>query len=138
MLLSAVDLQNPSKLFPEARLLKRKIIMHVGPTNSGKTHAALQRFSTADSAVYCGPLRLLALEIYERMNRNNVDCNLSTGEEKRESSAVRRWSCTVEMAPMNRQFDVAIIDEIQMIADRQRGWAWTNALLGRCFFSFHF
>jgi ATP-dependent RNA helicase SUPV3L1/SUV3 len=56
---------------------------------------------------------------------------LLTGEERRESDEVERWSATVEMTPLNRQLDVAVIDEIQMIADEQRGWAWTQALLGK-------
>lgn len=110
--------------------MKRKIIMHVGPTNSGKTYHALQRFQKAESAVYCGPLRLLAQEVYERSNEGGVPCNLLTGEERRESDGVDKWSCTVEMTNLNSRFDVAVIDEIQMIGDDQRGWAWTSAVLG--------
>lgn len=54
--------------FPEARAIKRKIIYHSGPTNSGKTHSALKRFHASDSGVYCGPLRLLATEVFRRTN----------------------------------------------------------------------
>lgn len=54
--------------FPEARAIKRKIIYHAGPTNSGKTHSALERFHASDSGVYCGPLRLLATEVFRRTN----------------------------------------------------------------------
>jgi ATP-dependent RNA helicase SUPV3L1/SUV3 len=106
--------------------------MHVGPTNSGKTYSALQRLGHKDTitGLYCGPLRLLAHEIYERLNQQGVPCNLLTGEERRESDTVYKWSCTVEMAPRNQVFDVAVIDEIQMISDEQRGWAWTEAFLG--------
>lgn len=129
-LLSLTDFRTPSELFPDARSMKRKIIMHVGPTNSGKTHAALKAFSESQAAVYLGPLRLLAQEVYERMNKAGTACNLLTGEERKESDGVSRWSCTVEMAPLNRPLEVAVIDEIQMIADRDRGWAWTFALLG--------
>jgi ATP-dependent RNA helicase SUPV3L1/SUV3 len=112
--------------------MKRKIIMHVGPTNSGKTYSALQRFKDPEtqSGIYCGPLRLLAHEVYERLNNDGVPCNLRTGEERRESDDVYRWSSTVEMAQTNVEFDVAVIDEIQLIADPQRGWAWTRAFLG--------
>ena len=53
--------------------MKRKIIFHAGPTNSGKTHQALQRFQNAKSGIYCGPLRLLASEVYQRTN-DNVGC----------------------------------------------------------------
>ncbi|KAJ3189610.1 ATP-dependent RNA helicase supv3l1, mitochondrial, partial [Irineochytrium annulatum] len=124
------DLRTPAEWFPEARLRKRRIICHVGPTNSGKTHAALKRFEAARSAIYAGPLRLLAHEVYERMSAAGTPCNLLTGEERRESDGVDKWSATVEMVPQAKRFEVGVLDEIQMIADEQRGWAWTQALLG--------
>ncbi len=106
--------------------------MHVGPTNSGKTHNALQSLEKAKSGIYCGPLRLLAHEIFDRMNNKSIPCNLVTGEERRELKGcdVRLTSSTIEMANLNNSLDVAVIDEIQMISDQQRGWAWTQALLG--------
>ncbi|KAI9202798.1 P-loop containing nucleoside triphosphate hydrolase protein [Polychytrium aggregatum] len=129
-MLESTDLTSPTELFPAARRMDRKIILHVGPTNSGKTYSALSRFENCASGLYCGPLRLLAHEIYDKMNRKGVPCNLLTGEERRESDDVDLYSATVEMAPLNRIYDVAIIDEIQMINDEHRGWAWTQALLG--------
>lgn len=54
--------------FPEARAIKRKIIYHAGPTNSGKTHAAIERYHAAHTGVYCGPLRLLATEVFRKTN----------------------------------------------------------------------
>lgn len=54
--------------YPVARSKKRKIIFHAGPTNSGKTHHALERFITAKSGVYCGPLKLLANEVFNKCN----------------------------------------------------------------------
>ena len=62
------DLTVPSDWFPRAREMKRKVVYHCGPTNSGKTHQALESFSRGKSGVYCGPLRLLAHEVFERMN----------------------------------------------------------------------
>ncbi|KAI9253759.1 P-loop containing nucleoside triphosphate hydrolase protein [Phascolomyces articulosus] len=125
------DLRYPSEWFPEARQMQRKIILHVGPTNSGKTYNALQRLAGAESGIYCGPLRLLAHEIYNRMNAQGVGCNLITGEEKREVSPdAPLTSSTIEMANLGKPLEVAVIDEIQMIADPLRGWAWTQALLG--------
>ena len=49
--------------FPAARSFRRRIIYHAGPTNSGKTHSALEAFKNAESGIYCGPLRLLAMEV---------------------------------------------------------------------------
>lgn len=116
-----------SKLF----VINRKIHLHVGPTNSGKTYSALKRLTEAKSGIYCGPLRLLAHEIFERMNNNGIACNLVTGEEKRIiSEDATLTSSTVEMVELNRDLEVAVVDEIQMIGDRNRGWAWTQALLG--------
>lgn len=125
------DLRFPSEWFPEARQMQRKIYLHVGPTNSGKTYKAIQRLQSAESGIYCGPLRLLAHEIYDKMNEKGIPCNLLTGEERREvSPTAPLTSSTVEMANLNKPLEVAVIDEIQLIGDPFRGWAWTNALLG--------
>ncbi|CAG8483015.1 439_t:CDS:10 [Ambispora gerdemannii] len=125
------DLRYPADWHPAARAMQRKIIMHVGPTNSGKTYHALKRLEGAASGIYCGPLRLLAHEIFERMNQKGIPCNLITGEERREMPGeVPLTSSTVEMANLTKEMDVAVVDEIQMISDQARGWAWTQALLG--------
>lgn len=128
------DLRIPHEWYPYARLMKRKIIYHGGPTNSGKTYHALQRLKAADPSkgggLYCGPLRLLALEVYESLNKAGVYTDLMTGQERREVPFSTHISCTVEMVSLNREYDVAVIDEIQMIGNAQRGYAWTRALLG--------
>lgn len=64
------DLTSPSSWYPQARAITRKIVFHAGPTNSGKTHHALERFMTAESGVYCGPLKLLATEVFNKSNQN--------------------------------------------------------------------
>lgn len=132
---SLLDFSNPAEWFPEARKMKRKIIMHVGPTNSGKTYNSLQKLSKAKSGYYAGPLRLLAREIYERFNKEGIRCNLITGEEVVPSidefgKVSEISSGTIEMIPLSKKMDICIIDEIQMIADTTRGNAWTSALLG--------
>ncbi|XP_066149573.1 ATP-dependent RNA helicase SUV3 homolog, mitochondrial [Euwallacea fornicatus] len=128
------DLRSPANWYPEARAMNRKIILHAGPTNSGKTYHALERFITAKSGVYCGPLKLLASEVFIKCNERGTPCDLVTGEERKfadpAKNASAHVSCTVEMTSVNTPYEVAIIDEIQMIRDPQRGWAWTRALLG--------
>ncbi|CAG8568500.1 40_t:CDS:10 [Cetraspora pellucida] len=126
------DLRFPAEWHPAARTIQRKIILHVGPTNSGKTYNALKCLENANSGVYCGPLRLLAHEVFDRFNNKGVPCNLVTGEERRvlEGINVPLTSSTIEMVNLQKQVDVAVIDEIQMLSDQQRGWAWTQALLG--------
>lgn len=111
----------------------KKIIFHAGATNSGKTYTALERLKTAERGLYLGPLRLLAAEIYETLTSQGVYTNLFTGQEKREIPFATHAAATVEMAPTVDEFDVVVIDEIQMISDPYRGHAWTKALLGiRC------
>jgi ATP-dependent RNA helicase SUPV3L1/SUV3 len=127
------DLRYPAEWYPATRQLPRRVHLHVGPTNSGKTYHALKRLEEADTGIYLGPLRLLAHEVYTRLNAKGKPCALVTGEEQRmpEGDApAGMFSCTVEMAPLNTAFDVAVIDEIQMINHRERGWAWTQAFLG--------
>lgn len=102
----------------------------VGPTNSGKTHAALEILRAAESGTYLAPLRLLALEIYERLNDAGAPASLVTGEERLIDPAARFVSSTVEMVDLQRRVDVAVVDEAQMLEDAQRGWAWTLALAG--------
>ena len=169
------DFSHPAEWFPDARSIRRRIIMHVGPTNSGKTHQALQALAAAKTGFYAGPLRLLAYEIWDRLNKGQIvpagvtldptaadddnggtdlldgtaptkppvltkehnerfarACNLITGEERRIVAEDALVSCTVEMLQYDRFVDVAVVDEIQMIADPARGGGWTAAVLGLC------
>lgn len=126
------DFQHPHEWFPATRTMQRKIYLHVGPTNSGKTYNALKALEVAKTGIYAGPLRLLAHETYTRLISKGRRVALITGEEQRipEGDDGYFASCTVEMTPLNQRVDVAVIDEIQMIGDGMRGWAWTQAVLG--------
>ncbi|KAG7830667.1 hypothetical protein KL919_001883 [Ogataea angusta] len=135
MTLNSLNLDNPYAWYPEARKLKRKIIMHVGPTNSGKTYNALKRLETSSKGYYAGPLRLLAREVFEKFQDKGIRCNLMTGEEvlldsDKYGNKAGLTSGTIEMIPMSEPFDVVVVDEIQMIGDPFRGSAWTNVILG--------
>ncbi|KAL8500941.1 hypothetical protein ACS0TY_020508 [Phlomoides rotata] len=129
-MVDSADMTKPHTWFPFARAMKRKIIYHCGPTNSGKTYNALQRFMEAEKGVYCSPLRLLAMEVFDKVNASGVYCSLITGQEKKEFPFSNHVACTVEMVSTEELYDVAVIDEIQMLADPSRGYAWTRALLG--------
>lgn len=120
----------PEMEFPKALLMKRRFILHIGPTNCGKTYQALERLREARNGVYLGPLRLLALEVYEKMNELQIPCTMLTGEERIYEENSRITSSTVEMLDMDQQYDIAVIDECQMIADSDRGYSWTRAILG--------
>ncbi|XP_053946950.1 ATP-dependent RNA helicase SUV3 homolog, mitochondrial [Anastrepha ludens] len=128
------DLRTPAGWYPSARAITRKIVFHAGPTNSGKTYHAMERFLTAKSGVYCGPLKLLATEVFNKANERGTPCDLVTGEERKfginEDTPASHVACTVEMTSVNTPYEVAVIDEIQQLRDPQRGWAWTRAFLG--------
>ncbi|MGL5352331.1 MAG: helicase-related protein, partial [Clostridium sp.] len=125
--------KNPKDEYREARFTKRKFYIHLGDTNTGKTYNAIERLKTAKCGIYLSPLRILALENYERMNREGVICDLLTGEEEIITMGSTHTSCTVEKLNIKKDYEIAVIDEIQMIGDSQRGDAWTRALLGiRC------
>ena len=128
--LLAKTIRDFKNLFPLARELKRKIIFHVGPTNSGKTYEALKALESATTGYYLAPLRLLALEGYENLKKNGVAVSLITGEEEIIDEESTHISSTIEMMNGSVDVDVCVIDEIQMISDRDRGWAWANALMG--------
>lgn len=113
----------------QARTIKRKIVYHMGPTNSGKTYHAIEALTKAGKGCYLAPLRLLAAELYDTMNGKGVVTTLLTGEEIIEKEGATHYSSTIEMARLTEYFDCCVIDEIQMITDSQRGWAWTRALV---------
>ncbi len=122
--------QKPEEEYPEARLMKRKFILHVGPTNSGKTHDALERLKSCTHGAYFGPLRLLALEVYDKCNMEGLPCSMITGEETIQVPGAICQSCTVEMLNDHEYFDIVVVDECQMIGDIYRGHNWTRAILG--------
>ena len=124
---------NPKDEYMVTRRMKRKIYVHLGDTNTGKTYNAVERLKTAKKGVYLSPLRILALENYEKLNNEGVVCDLMTGEEEIIKENATHVSCTIEKVNLKQNYDIAVIDEIQMINDSQRGIAWTRAVLGlRC------
>lgn len=118
--------------FPTWRHERRDIqqlTLHVGPPNSGKTHHALEALKEAGSGWYLAPLRLLAFEIYDRLNAAGVPCNLLTGEESIQRDGALITAATVEMFDPHRSARCVVIDEAHMLADADRGWAWTRAMM---------
>eukprot|EP01065_Artemidia_motanka_P048887 TRINITY_DN8002_c0_g1_i3.p1 TRINITY_DN8002_c0_g1~~TRINITY_DN8002_c0_g1_i3.p1 ORF type:complete len:832 (+),score=249.21 TRINITY_DN8002_c0_g1_i3:64-2559(+) len=125
------DLCSPWLWYPKAHLMpKRRFIFHAGPTNSGKTYSALQAVKSARSAVYCAPLKMLAAQVCSELNDAGKPCDLVIGDEVVFHGRGEVVSCTVEMCPCDEHVDVGVVDEVQMIADPSRGWAWCRAVLG--------
>ena len=120
----------PEMEVPKAREMNRHFILHIGPTNSGKTYHALERLKDASSGVYLGPLRLLALEVYERMKEYGTPCTMLTGQECIEEPDSRITASTIEMLDIDKEYEIAVVDEVQMVADELRGHSWTRAILG--------
>ena len=107
----------------------QQLYLHVGAPNSGKTHDALEALKAAESGWYLAPLRLLAYEIFDRLNAAGVACSLLTGEEYIPVEGARITAATIEMFNAMDSRNCVIIDEAQMLADADRGWAWTRALM---------
>nr|WP_031238224.1 helicase-related protein [Asticcacaulis sp. AC466] len=108
-----------------------KLMAVLGPTNTGKTHYAIERMCAYGSGMMGLPLRLLAREIYERVvaikGPNAVA--LITGEEKIIPRLPAYFICTVEAMPLERQVDFLCVDEIQLCGDTERGYVFTDRLL---------
>ena len=126
----ARSIRDFESLFPLARSMRRKLTLYIGDTNSGKTYTAMQKLLKADTGYYLAPLRLLALEGYEELKRNDLSCSLITGEEELFDEDATHISSTIEMLNFEVDVDVCVIDEVQMIDDKDRGWAWANAIIG--------
>ena len=108
-----------------------RIIALLGPTNTGKTHVAIEKMLEYDSGMFGLPLRLLAREVYDKcVQKVGVEkVALITGEEKIIPSSAKYFICTVESMPKNKKVEFVAIDEIQMCADRERGHIFTERLL---------
>ena len=114
-----------------AGLAPSRITAVLGPTNTGKTHLAVERMLGHASGMIGLPLRLLAREIYERIvrQRGAAAVALITGEEKIVPPRPHYFVCTVEAMPMERSVEFLAVDEIQLAADPERGHVFTQRLL---------
>ncbi len=103
----------------------------LGPTNTGKTHRAIERMLEHSTGMIGLPLRLLAREVYDRVTTRvgERDVALVTGEEKRIPARPRYWVCTVEAMPLTRAVDFLAVDEIQLVSHAERGHVFTERLL---------
>jgi ATP-dependent RNA helicase SUPV3L1/SUV3 len=109
----------------------QKIIALLGPTNTGKTHVAIEKMLEYDTGIFGLPLRLLAREVYDKcVNKIGIEkVALVTGEEKIIPGTAQYFICTVESMPKDKEVDFVAIDEIQMCADRERGHIFTQRML---------
>ncbi|WP_408863097.1 helicase-related protein [Asaia spathodeae] len=112
-------------------VMPRRVRAVLGPTNTGKTHYALERLLAHESGIIGFPLRLLARENYERMVRlkGARHVALITGEEKIVPPDARWFSCTTEAMPLTRKVEFVAVDEIQLSSDPDRGHVFTDRLL---------
>ncbi len=119
-----------ANVFLAARAKKRRMVAYLGPTNSGKTHAAMEALSKAKNGTYLGPLRLMALENFDRLREKSVAAGLLTGEERIDLDQATHVCQTIETADFTANYDIAVIDEIQLLTDKDRGGYWLNAVIG--------
>ena len=109
----------------------QNIIALLGPTNTGKTHVAIEKMLEYETGIFGLPLRLLAREVYDKcIEKVGIEkVALITGEEKIIPSSAKYFICTVESMPKNKEVDFIAIDEIQMCADRERGHIFTERMM---------
>ena len=112
-------------------MIKNKITAVLGPTNTGKTHLAIDTMLSFESGMIGFPLRLLAREVYDKVIKKiSIDkVALITGEEKIIPSNAKYFLCTVESMPIDKNLEFVAVDEIQMCADHERGHIFTDRLL---------
>ena len=103
----------------------------LGPTNTGKTHRAVERMLEHDSGMIGLPLRLLAREVYDRVSARVGEDRVAlvTGEEKRVPRCPDYWVCTTEAMPLTREVDFLAVDEVQLATHDERGHVFTDRLL---------
>ncbi len=128
---SALTLANPHQYRTDMSQTPGRIVAVLGPTNTGKTHYAIERMLAHRTGVIALPLRLLAREVYDRIVaiRGPSVVALVTGEERIVPERTQYWVCTTEAMPENIGADFVAIDEIQLCADPERGHVFTNRLL---------
>ncbi len=112
-------------------MTKNKITAVLGPTNTGKTHLAIETMLSFDSGMIGFPLRLLAREVYDKVIKKTEQNKVAliTGEEKIIPTDPKYYLCTVESMPIDKSLDFVGVDEIQMCADHERGHIFTDRLL---------
>jgi ATP-dependent RNA helicase SUPV3L1/SUV3 len=112
-------------------MIKNKITAVLGPTNTGKTHLAIETMLSFDSGMIGFPLRLLAREVYDKVIKKTGPDKVAlvTGEEKIIPSNAKYFLCTVESMPIDKYLDFVGVDEIQMCSDHERGHIFTDRLL---------
>jgi ATP-dependent RNA helicase SUPV3L1/SUV3 len=111
--------------------MPRRVTAVLGPTNTGKTHHAIERMLTHRTGVMGLPLRLLAREVYDRIvaRIGPSTVALVTGEERIIPDRTQYWVCTTEAMPLEIGADFVCVDEIQLCADPDRGHVFTHRLL---------
>src|ERR1043165_3795600 len=107
------------------------VVAELGPTNTGKTHRAVERMLEHDSGMIGLPLRLLAREIYDRISARTGEDRVAlvTGEEKRVPRRPAYWVCTTEAMPLTQEVDFLAVDEVQLATHDERGHIFTDRLL---------
>ena len=116
-----------------AQLRARGVTAVLGPTNTGKTHLAIERMLGHQSGMIGLPLRLLAREVYQRVvdKAGAANVALVTGEEKIKPDRPRYWVSTVEAMPRDLDLSFVAVDEVQLAADLDRGHVFTDRLLNQ-------
>ncbi|PGK52047.1 hypothetical protein CN918_30110 [Priestia megaterium] len=121
---------HPRDEFAHVRSMQREFVILLGDANTGKTGKAIGALKESTNGVYTGPIRDLASEVFEKVKRAGIPCELLTDETSIREPDAKHLSTIPETCPLNRRYDVAVIDEIQYLADDIRGSEWLRLLYG--------
>ncbi|GFP86541.1 ATP-dependent RNA helicase suv3 mitochondrial [Phtheirospermum japonicum] len=115
---------------PKSLILQTSRVRIYGILSLDERKGMSMKVDLIATGIYCGPLRLLAWEVAQRLNKAKVPCDLITGQEREEVDGAKHKAVTVEMADVASDYKCAVVDEIQMLGCRTRGFSFTRALLG--------
>ncbi len=123
------NLINPQMWFPDARQMSRKIIVHIGKPNSGKTTFTKNLLENAEKGIFLTSNKHLSYEIYEAL-KSTKRCDFISEEFSYLDNDSTHCTCIISMCDLSKSYKLAVIDEFHLISDEIKGFSYTNALLG--------
>lgn len=123
------NLISPHLWFPDTRQIKRKIIIHLGKPNSGKTTFTKKLLENSERGLFLTSNKHLSFEIYESL-KNNRKCDFISEECCYIDNQSTHSTCIISMCDLSKSYKLAVIDEFHLISDEIKGFSYTNALLG--------
>jgi ATP-dependent RNA helicase SUPV3L1/SUV3 len=127
---SITKLTKPHEWFPETRNMKRKIVLHIGSRSSGYEENTFDILRKTASGIYCSASTSKVRQYYVNFTKHGIPASYTTDSRRLKKPDTRIHCSTIEHVDTDLCIDTAVIDDAHLMADSQRGWAWTRAILG--------